>query len=79
MKHWFDIDLDWIKYNFMTREPEFLMRPFQRNIQGQARKKLPTFTVLIGISKETGEMEFYSFLTILEYQKNDLNSRCFSH
>ena len=63
----------------MKREPEFFKSLFQHNIEGQARKKLPTFTVLIGISKETGEMEFYSFLTILEYQKNDLNSRCFSH
>ena len=52
----------------MTREPEFLMRPFQRNIQGQARKKLPTFPVPIGDEKDTGEMKSYPLAPQLEYQ-----------
>ena len=31
-KHWFDLDIDWIEYYFMTREPEFFKRLFRRNI-----------------------------------------------
>ena len=48
----------------MTREPELFNRLFQQNIEGQSGKKLPTFTVHIVNSKETGEMEFHTLTSL---------------
>ena len=50
----------------MTREPKFFKRLFQCNIEGQYRKILPTFTVSIGHTKETDDMELHPFSPTLE-------------
>ena len=70
-KHWFDIDIEWIEENLSAREPQFYKRCFQRNIQGSYGSKYPTFPVTIVNAKETGEVEYYRKVTLVEYHKND--------
>ena len=51
-KHWFDIDLEWMEDNFMTREPELCKRLFQRNIESQYEKNFQHFQSFLGIQKK---------------------------
>ena len=50
-QRWFDIDLDWLKYNFMTMEPEFYKHMFQCKIEGQSVIEILKFPVPIGNEK----------------------------
>ena len=68
-KHWFDLDIDCIEDNFMTREPDIILK--------SELVKIPTFMVPIGIDKEKGDLEFHTFAPTLEYQQNDLIIYCF--
>ena len=54
----------------MRREPEFFKRLSKCNIDGQSRRRIPTFPVPIGNSKETGEIQFHNFDPTLEYQQD---------
>ena len=51
LKHWFDLDIEWVEKDFSTREPHFYKRLFQSNIQGQYGSKHPTFPVPIANAK----------------------------
>ena len=51
LKHWFDLDIEWIGENFSTREPQFYKKLFQSNIEGKYGSKYPTLPVPIGNSK----------------------------
>ena len=62
----------------MRREPEFFKRLSKCNIDGQSRRRIPTFPVPIGNSKETGEIQFHNFDPTLEYQQDSSNSCFFS-
>ena len=72
----FDIDIEWVEDNLMTRDPELYNRLFQRNVEEQSGKELPTFPIPIRNSKETGETEFHFYDPTLKFQHNNSNS-CF--
>ena len=56
-KHWFYLDIKWVKYNGSTRETQFFKRLFQTKIKGRVRLTYPIFSVTIVNAKETGEIE----------------------
>ena len=51
-KHWLNLDPDWIKDNFITREPEHFKRLCLKNIPVQTNKYWFTFSVPIGTAKK---------------------------
>ena len=51
-QHWFDLGPNWIEGNFLTRDPEFFTRFYQKHIPGQSNKYWPEFSVLIGNAKK---------------------------
>ena len=50
-RSWFDIDLDWIQKNFITREPDLYRKIHQRNEKTQDKNTFKMFEVPIGNSK----------------------------
>ena len=46
-QHWFDLDFDWIEEHFITREPEFYRKLFQRNDKTQDTNIFEMFEVPI--------------------------------
>ena len=50
-KNWFDLDIEWVKENIITREHQFYKRLFQTNIEVQSGIKYPIFPVTIGNEK----------------------------
>ena len=67
-KHWFDIDLEWVEDNFMTREPDFSRVCLNSTMKANL-KKIPIFPVTIGNAKETGEVKFHTLAPALEYKQ----------
>ena len=57
----------------MIKEPEFLKRIFQHNIQGQYGKTVSIFPVTVVHAKETGKMKFDPLPPKLEYQHENSN------
>ena len=55
---WFDLDNEWLKEIFRTREPDFYENIYQKNIRGQVMKTYPLFVVLIGNAKITEKIVF---------------------
>ena len=48
---WFDLDLDWIEINFISREPDFYKKLFQSHDDMQDNNNFKTFQVPIGNAK----------------------------
>ena len=47
-QQWFDIDLDWIEVNFITREPDLYKKLFQIHDDTQDNNTFKRFQVTIG-------------------------------
>ena len=47
-KHWFNIDHEWPKENFMTCEPDFYKKLYQNKFRGDKKHDYKQFGVLIG-------------------------------
>ena len=78
MKHFFDIDIDWVEETFSTIEPEFFKRLFETNIEDQAGITYYIFTVPIGNAKERGKIEYKIQAPLVAYYQNASNSCCLS-
>ena len=77
-KHWFDLNIEWVEENFSTREHQFYKRLSQSTIEGQYGSKYPTLPVPIVNAEETGEIQYHSKYTLVEYHQNASNSYCFN-
>ena len=75
---WFYLDLDWIKVNFSTSEPDFYRKLFQSHENTQDTNTFKIFQVPIGNSKCVEISNFYSDVPMLKYRQKLFNSCCFS-
>ena len=75
-QRWFDIQFDWIKVNFSTREPDFLKKLFQIHDNTQYTIILKIFQVPIDNIKCVEIFMFHNDSPILKYFQKLLN-RCF--
>ena len=75
-KHWFDLDHEWLKENFMTREPDFYKKIYQTKFRGDNTKTYQIFGVIIGNAKMTRNVQFHLAEPLIKYHKNTYNS-CF--
>ena len=64
---WFDIDLDWIDMNSITREPDFYKKLFQSHDNKQDKDTFKTFQVPIGNEKVVKSFMFHKDAPILSY------------
>ena len=64
---WFDLDLDWIEINFITREPDFYKKLFQNHDNKQDDITFKTFQVPIGNAKVVKSFKFKNNAPILSY------------
>ena len=55
---WFDLDLDWIEINCITREPDFYKKHFQSHYDTQDNNTFKTFQVPIGNAKCVESFKF---------------------
>ena len=46
-KHWFNLDHEWLKENFMTREPDFYKKLYDNTFRGDTTHDYKTFGVPI--------------------------------
>ena len=75
---WFDLDLDWIDMNFITREPNFYKKLFQSHKNEQDTKTFKTFQVPIGNAKVVKSFVFHEDAPIISYCQKSSKSCCFS-
>ena len=75
---WFDLDLDWTKINFSTRETDFYKKLFQSHDDMQDNITFKTFQVPIGNTNSVESFKFQNNVPILKYCQKTLNSSCFS-
>ena len=59
-KHWFDIDHEWLKENFMTRKPDFYKKIHQTKFRGHKTQNHQKFGVPIGNTKMTKQVQFHT-------------------
>ena len=75
---WFDLDLDWIKINFSSHEPDFYKKSFQSHDDTQDDNTFKKFQVPIGNAKIVESFKFQNGAPIIKYCQKTLNSCCFS-
>ena len=76
-QRWFDLGFDWIGVNFITCEPDFYRKLFQRHYNTQDTNTFKMFQVRIGNSKCAEIFKFHSDAPILKYYQKLFNSCCF--
>ena len=75
-KRWFDLDLDCIEVNCITRDPDFYKKLFQSHNDTQDINIFRSFQVPIGNAKIVESFKFQNNTPILNYSQNSLHS-CF--
>ena len=66
-KHWFDLDHEGLKDNFMTREPDFYKRLYQTKFMGDTTQEYQKFGVPIGNTKTTKKVQFRTEAPLIQY------------
>ena len=66
-QRWFDMEFDWIKVKFSTREPDLYKRFFQSHDDTQYTNTFKLFKVPIGNSKYGEELKFHNNAPIFKY------------
>ena len=77
-RHWFDLDFGWVEVNFITCEPGFYKKTFQRHDNTQDTNTFKIFQVPIGNSKCMKKFKFHNDSPMLNYSRKSLNSCCLS-
>ena len=65
-QQWFDLDFDWIKVNFSTREPDLYKKPFQSHDDTQDINTFKFFQVPLGNEKFVEPFKFQNDAPILK-------------
>ena len=68
-KHWFDLDHEWLKENFMAREPYFYKKLYQTKFRGDDTQNHQRFGVPIGNSKMTKKLQFHPEAPLTQYHQ----------
>ena len=77
-KHWFDLDHEWLKENFTTREQDFYKKIDQAKFRGDNTKTYKIFGVPIGNVKMTRKVKFHPAALLIKYHQKIYNSCCLS-
>ena len=77
-KHWFYIDHEWLKDNFITREPDFYKNIYQTNFRGDKTKNYQKYGVPIGNAKMTKKVQFHTESPLIQYHQKSSSSSCLS-
>ena len=75
-RRWFYPDNEWLKKNFITREPDFYGKLYQTKFRGDDTKTFQIFGVPIGNEKITRKVQFHPAAPLIKYNKKTSNS-CF--
>ena len=77
-KNWFDLDYEWLKENFMTREPDFYKKQHQTKFGGDNTPNYQKIGVPIGNAKMTKKVKFHPEAPLIQYHQKSSNSCGFS-